>query len=86
MRLTRGFRIVQHCPRDFYERSEVAVVILELLDEVCYRLRRANQHGRRVGLGVTYERMEGGFWKAKTLSRHTNSPEELYPELLALLE
>lgn len=62
------------------------MVILELLDEVCYRLRRANQHGRRVGLGVTYERMEGGFWKAKTLSRHTNSPEELYPELLALLD
>jgi len=31
-------------PRDFYERNEVAVVILELLDEVCYRLRRAKQY------------------------------------------
>ncbi|WP_206922925.1 DNA polymerase IV [Alicyclobacillus suci] len=82
----KGFSHRTTLPRDFYERSEVAVVILELLDEVCYRLRRANQVGRRVGLGLTYERMEGGFWKAKTLSRHTNSPEELYPELLALLD
>ncbi|GMA65684.1 DNA polymerase IV (plasmid) [Alicyclobacillus fastidiosus] len=82
----KGFSHRTTLPRDFYERSEVAVVILELLDEVCHRLRRANQVGRRVGLGVSYERLEGGFWRAKTLSRHTNSPEELYPELLALLD
>ncbi|MCY0910024.1 MAG: hypothetical protein OWR62_16750, partial [Sulfobacillus thermotolerans] len=32
------------------------------------------------------ERMTGGFWKAKTMVRHTDAPEELYPELLALLD
>ena len=73
-------------PRDYYERTDVAVVILELLDEVCYRLRRARQVGRRVGLGVTYEKLTGGFWRAKTLSKFTDTPEELYPELLALLD
>ncbi|MFO2550706.1 DinB/UmuC family translesion DNA polymerase [Alicyclobacillus cycloheptanicus] len=36
-------------PRDLYERDEVAVVILKLLNEVCRRLRKANQIGRRVG-------------------------------------
>ncbi len=82
----KGFSHRTTLPRDFYRQEEVAVVILELLDEVCYRLRRAHQIGRRVGIGLTYERMEGGFWKAKTLSRHTDSSAELYPELLALFK
>ncbi len=82
----KGFSHRTTLPRDFYERSDVAVVILELLDEVCYRLRRAHQSGRRVGLGVVYEGMSGGFWKAKTLTYPTNSPDELYLELLALLD
>ncbi|MFD1674108.1 DNA polymerase IV [Alicyclobacillus fodiniaquatilis] len=82
----KGFSHRTTLPRDFFELKEIAVVILELLDEVCYRLRRANQSGRRVGLGVTYERLTGGFWKARTLARHTDSPEDLYPELMALLD
>lgn len=82
----KGFSHRTTLPRDFFERAEIAVVILELLDEVCYRLRRAHQSGRRVGLGLTYERMIGGFWKARTLERHTDSPEALYPELLSLLD
>lgn len=82
----KGFSHRTTLPRDFYERNDIAVVILELLDEVCYRLRRAHQGGRRVGLGMTYERMTGGFWKARTLQRHTDSPEELYPELLSLFD
>lgn len=82
----KGFSHRTTLPRDYYERHEIAVVMLELLDEVCYRLRRAHQTGRRVGLGLTYERMTGGFWRAKTLTKYTNAPEELYPELLALLD
>lgn len=82
----KGFSHRTTLPRDFYERTEVAVVILELLDEVCYRLRKAHQSGRRIGLGLTYEKMTGGFWKARTLVHHTDSPEELYPELLKLLD
>lgn len=73
-------------PRDFYERADVAVVILELLDEVCHRLRRAHQLTRRVGLAVTYERLTGGFYRAKTLPIHTDDPAELYPVLLHLLD
>lgn len=62
------------------------MVILELLDEVCQHLRYVCQEGRRVGLGVNYEHFEGGFRKAKTLSRYTNDPKVLYMELLALLD
>lgn len=82
----RGYSHRTTLPRDLFERSEVAVIVIELLDEVCQHLRYACQEGRRVGLGVTYEHFEGGFWKAKTLHRYTNDPKELYPELLALLD
>ncbi|MCL6594038.1 MAG: DNA polymerase IV, partial [Alicyclobacillus sp.] len=73
-------------PRDYWGREEVAVVILELLDEVCARVRRAGVRGRRVSLGLTYERLQGGFWKAKTLPFATDDARQLYPELLSLLD
>ncbi len=82
----KGFSHRTTLPRDFYERDEITVVMLELLDEVCYRLRSAGQAGRRIGLGLTYERLTGGFWRAKTLTRYTDSPDELFPELLSLLD
>lgn len=73
-------------PRDFYEQGDIAVVILELLDEVCRRVRFAGQKGRRIGLGLTYSHMTGGFYKAKTLDFFSNEAKELYPCLLQLLE
>ncbi len=82
----KGFSHRTTLARDYYERDQIAVVMLELLDEVCYRLRKARQCGRRIGIGVTYERMIGGFFKAKTLSYYTNAPEDLYEALLALFD
>lgn len=73
-------------PRDFFQREEIAVVILELLDEVCRRARRAGQQGRRVGLGLTYTGFQGGFYRAKTLTFYTDEAKELYPFLLQLLD
>ncbi|KYP79405.1 DNA polymerase IV [Ferroacidibacillus organovorans] len=73
-------------PRDFYARDEVATVILELLDEVCRRLRHAGQRGKRVGLGVTYARFEGGFYRARALTSAHDDARAIYPTLLALLD
>ncbi|KUO97436.1 DNA polymerase IV [Ferroacidibacillus organovorans] len=73
-------------PRDFYQRDEAATVILELLDEVCHRLRRAGQRGRRVGLGITYARFEGGFYRARALTTARDDAHSIYPTLLALLD
>jgi len=73
-------------PRDFESRDEISVVVLELLDEVCRRTRRERQMGRRIGLGLTYARFEGGFFKARTLSTVTDDPVDLYPELMTLLD
>lgn len=73
-------------PHDFFERSEVAVVILELLDEVCFRVRRSGKRGRRVGLGLTYTGLRGGFFRARTLDRYADHARDLYPHLLGLLD
>lgn len=73
-------------PRDFYEREEIAIVMLELLDEVCRRVRAAGQQGRRIGLGLRYEGLRGGFYRAKTLSFYSDEASELYPFLLSLLD
>lgn len=81
----KGYSHRTTLPRDFYEREEIAVVILELLDEVCRRVRRAGQKGRRVGLALTYEGMNGGFYRAHTLTTYQDDPIFLHGELLALL-
>ena len=73
-------------PRDYEEREEIKVVILELLDEVTFRVRAADQKGRRVGLGMTYGSFSGGFYRAKTLDYYTQDTYALYPEVLALLD
>lgn len=81
----KGYSHRTTLPRDFDTRDEIAVVMLELLDEVCYRVRRAKQKGRRIGLALTYGGFTGGFYKARTLDVISDQPLELYPYLLALL-
>lgn len=82
----KGFSHRTTLPREFHKREDIAVIILELLDEVCCRARLAGQKGRRVGLGLTYEGLRGGFFKAKTLGFHSHAAHELYPYLLHLLD
>ncbi len=72
--------------RDFFDRADLLVVILELLDEVCRRVRKAGMAGRRVGLGLTYAGFEGGFYRAKTLDRYADASHALYPALRQLLD
>lgn len=82
----KGFSHRTTLPRDFGTRDEIAVVMLELLDEVCYRVRRAKQKGRRIGLALTYAKFSGGFYRARTLNFISHQPIELYPHLLSLLD
>ncbi|MBX6396476.1 MAG: DNA polymerase IV [Alicyclobacillaceae bacterium] len=82
----KGFSHRITLPRDFFEREDIAVVILELLDEVCARLRRAGQRGRRAGLSLIYAGFEGGFSRAKTLPHSYNAAEDFYPHVLRLLD
>jgi nucleotidyltransferase/DNA polymerase involved in DNA repair len=73
-------------PRDYETREEVATVILELLDEVCRRVREKNQKGRRIGLSLTYQGLTGGFYRAKTILHPTDQAKDIYPILLQLLD
>ncbi|MFD1677827.1 DNA polymerase IV [Alicyclobacillus fodiniaquatilis] len=82
----KGYSHRTTLPRDFDTKADIAVVMLELLDEVCYRVRRAGQKGRRVGLALTYGGFSGGFYRAKTLDFCSNQPVDLYPVLLSLLD
>jgi len=82
----KGYSHRTTLPRDFFEREEIAVVILELLDEVCRRVRRAGQKGRRVGLALTYAGLMGGFYRARTLENHLDDPLALQVELLSILD
>ena len=73
-------------PRDYNAQDDIAVVILELLDEVCCRVRKAGLRGRRIGLGLTYAGFEGGFYRARTLGGYEDEARALYPILLGLLD
>lgn len=72
--------------RDYAERSEIGIVLLELLDEVCERVRHSGQKGRRISVGVTYAGFVGGFYKAKTLGEYVDDAKLLYPVCLALFD
>ncbi|WP_245543362.1 DinB/UmuC family translesion DNA polymerase [Kyrpidia tusciae] len=82
----KGFSQRITLPRDFSKREDIAVVILELLDEVCARMRSVRQKGRRVGISLTYARFEGGFSRTKTLGRAFNAAEDFYPHVIQLLD
>ena len=82
----KGYSHRTTLPQDFFEREEIAVVILELLDEVCRRVRKAGQHGRRIGLSLTYAGFTGGFYRAKTFGSYEDESHVLYPVLLSLLD
>ncbi len=82
----KGYSHKTTLARDFEERSEVAVVLLELLDEVCERVRHSGQKGRRISVGITYAGFDGGFHKAKTLGEYTDDAKLLYPVCLSLFD
>jgi DNA polymerase-4/DNA polymerase V len=82
----KGFSQRITLPHDFCERSDIAVVVLELLDELCLRVRLSHHKGRRVGLGLTYADFEGGFYRTRTIPEATDDANDLYPHVLALLD
>jgi DNA polymerase-4/DNA polymerase V len=82
----QGYHQRTTLPREVRRRADVALVVLELLDGVCARALASHQVGRRVGLGLTYEHHQGGFYRAKTLPEMGNRSEQLLPTLDELLD
>lgn len=74
--------------RDYVDIQELKVLILEQLEEVCFRMRCMKKLCRTIHLSVGYSRTTGGggFSHSYTLFEPTNITMELYKVCLHLFE
>lgn len=62
-----------------YNIQEIPIVLLEHIEEVCYRLRREKKYAQTIHFSVGYSReYGGGIKKAHTLNRATNLTMDIY--------
>lgn len=62
-----------------YTIEEFPIILLEHIEEVCYRLRRQNKLAQTVHFSVGYSKVySGGIRKTHTLSRPTNLTMDIY--------
>lgn len=73
-------------PRDYRERRDIEIVLLELTEEVCRRIRRIKQRGRTINVGVRGAnlKMPTGFHRSYSLSEATNVTMVAYEAALQL--
>ncbi|WP_047153397.1 DinB/UmuC family translesion DNA polymerase [Aneurinibacillus tyrosinisolvens] len=66
--------------RDYHEKKEILLVVLEITEEVCRRARRANRSGKTIHLYIGYSREEQrrSLSKSFSLSYHTNLTADIY--------
>ncbi len=75
-------------PRDYQEQKEIKVVLLELTEEVCRRVRRLGKVGKVVGVycrGTSFENPTG-FYRQKKMQDPTAITMEVYGYVLELFE
>jgi len=65
-------------PRDYETAEEVEVVMLELVEEVCRRLRRMRKQGRTVSITCGYKGLTGGFSRQLTIPQATHLSRDVY--------
>ncbi|HDR4874839.1 TPA: Y-family DNA polymerase [Bacillus cereus] len=62
-----------------YKIEEFPIILLEHIEEVCYRLRRQNKLAQTIHFSVGYSKSyNGGIRKTHTLSRPTNLTMDIY--------
>lgn len=66
--------------RDYYKENELHDVIKDLIDEVCYELRKIKKLGRTIHLSFEYGKHSpfSGFSRQKTIQNPTNDRKELF--------
>lgn len=66
--------------RDYRKREDILYVILEMCEEVGFRMRKDRKAGRTVQLGIGYSKKEGGggFYRSLTIDEPTNITMEIY--------
>jgi nucleotidyltransferase/DNA polymerase involved in DNA repair len=73
-------------PRDYCERRDIEIVLLELTEEVCRRMRRLKKRGRTVSVSVRGADFDNptGFHRSYTIVETTNVTMEIYEAVLKL--
>ncbi|PFP51919.1 hypothetical protein COK09_27330 [Bacillus cereus] len=62
-----------------YTIEEFPIILLEHIEEVCYRLRRHNKLAQTIQFSIGYSKnYAGGFRKTHTLNRPTNLTMDIY--------
>jgi len=69
-----------------YQANEIEVLILEQLEEVCYRLRSQKKQCRTIHFGLGYSSGIGGFNKSVTLEEPTELTKDWYKVCLKILK
>ncbi|MBO9129369.1 Y-family DNA polymerase [Bacillus sp. 165] len=74
--------------RDYMQLSEIQVVLLEHIEEVCFRLRSQRKLARTIQFSISYSREwgAGGFSRMHTLEEPTNLTMECYKTCLQILQ
>ncbi|MFJ6211611.1 DNA polymerase thumb domain-containing protein [Lysinibacillus sp. NPDC092081] len=74
--------------RDYHTRKEIAVVLLEMCEDVMRRAREAGYVGRTISLGLSYSRnaMTKGFHRSRTIAVPTSETLVMYKTCLELLD
>ncbi|PGT62700.1 damage repair protein [Bacillus cereus] len=81
--ITKGQILLEDC----FSPKKFKLLILEQIEEICYRLRSMDKCCRTVELGIGYSKyIGGGFKRAITLDQPTCLTEDVYVACLDLLE
>ncbi|PEP87417.1 DinB/UmuC family translesion DNA polymerase, partial [Bacillus pseudomycoides] len=81
--ITKGQILLEDC----YSLNKLKLLILEQIEETCFRLRSMDKCCRTVELGMGYSKyIGGGFKRAITLEQPTCLTEEVYEACLQLLK
>ena len=61
-----------------YDGNNVKLIIAEMVDVICARLRASNKESRVIGFGIGYSKdVDGGFYHSIKLETSTDSPREI---------
>jgi DNA polymerase V len=67
-----------------YPKDEIPLIIREMCDDLCFRLRLENKLAGLVAISIGYSSMRGGFGRQMSLIRPTDDDDVLYQALLTI--
>ncbi|MGF9857637.1 Y-family DNA polymerase [Priestia endophytica] len=83
---SRSFGKSQILFRDYTNRKEIELLLLELLDDICFRLRMHQVVAQTVHLYIGYSKQTGrGFSRQKKMVRASNLSQDIFPYCLRIL-